>query len=105
MSAVSIKEASTAFKVPFSTLQGCLSGRSSNKNGHFKQQILLPLQQDVLVDWCVSFTQHAEPLSHLDLCTKVFQITGRKPSICWVQQFLEKNPSLVAKWASPLDSK
>ena len=58
-----------------------------------------------MVDWYVSLSQHAEPLSCLDLHTKVFQITGRKPSIRWVQQFLEKNPSLVAKWAHPLDLK
>lgn len=101
---VSIRTAAKLFHVPRSTLGDRISRRHvPPKEAHGDQQLLPPLAEQSLLQWCDSLAQMGHPLSRRTIVPYVRTLTGNTPGKHWLERFLNRHDSLKMGRPSRLD--
>ncbi|KIK65039.1 hypothetical protein GYMLUDRAFT_143467, partial [Collybiopsis luxurians FD-317 M1] len=59
------------------------------RDAHIKQQLLTPVQEGTLVEWCKFLAATAHSLSKHSIAPKVKDLCGRNPKCKWVKCFLK----------------
>ena len=89
---------------------GTIYNRSSGAHqtigkGHEAQQLLSPIQENVLVEWVILLSDTGHCIGKRMLRKKAETICGHKPGKCWVYSFLSRHPEVVLGKPSGLDPK
>ena len=84
-----ILDAKYKTSVCLGTIRNRASGEHQNaKHGHAAQQLLSPVQEDILVEWIVLLSNTGHCLSKRTVRKKAEHLCGRKPGQSWVSTFL-----------------
>jgi hypothetical protein len=88
------------------TLRNRVSGEhQSNKNAHTAQQLLSPVQENILIEWIVLLSDTGHCIGKRTVRKKAEYLCGRKPGQTWVRSFLSRHPNVVLRKPSGLDPK
>lgn len=82
-----------------------LKGVRTKDKAHTKHQLLTPMQEEALVDWCQQNSSSATPLHFTNLCARALQVCGKHPGKNWPRRFLKRHPCLVSVKPRGLDPK
>lgn len=90
------RQASEAYGISRTTLQGRLAGQESHAIAHQQQQRLTPEQEDFLVQWILDEDLRAQPPSHnrvREMATRILHMNGDDAPLgqLWVANFLQRN--------------
>jgi len=84
-----IHAAAVEHEIPYHTLRQRYLGTSQPYHkAHAHQQILLPAQESMLVDWIKHLSSMGQPLSKWTIQTKAELLCGKKPGPWWIIGFL-----------------
>lgn len=99
-------EAAKKFEVSYTKLRSrYLKLHAPPPEAAQKRQLLTPLLRSVLVSWMRLWSACGNPISREGLRVKVEKLTGKKPSLGWVDGFRRRHPELVLRRPSALDLK
>lgn len=105
----SILCAAKAYDIPHETLSKSFRGLHSNaRSGHSHLQILAPVVESVLVDWCIFSGAMGVPWTKENLLAQAQELAGPRVTISlhWCHRFLECHASkLKFRFAYKLDPK
>ena len=110
----SIRKAANAFKVPFSTVQARIAGRSSRSMARESQQILSNAEENILARWITRLTitgyptspklvlEMAEEIHHERIFFAPQATSGslrlRPIGHNWFTHFKQRNPEIASIW-------
>lgn len=77
----------------------------ARNEGYIQLQLLTPVQEAALVDWCRLNSSRATPLHFTRLRAQAFEICGQHPGRNWAGRFLRRHPFLVSAKPRGLDPK
>jgi hypothetical protein len=93
-------------KVCLSTIRNRASDAHQDaRKGHENQQLLSPVQENVLVEWITLLSDTGHCLSKRTLQMKAEALCGHKPGKCWIYAFLSCHPEIMLGKPSGLDPK
>jgi hypothetical protein len=88
------------------TICNCFSGaHQTARRGHETQQLLSPIQENVLVDWVILLLDTGHCISKQTLQMKAKTIYGHKPGKSWLHAFFSHHPEIMLRKPSGLDLK
>lgn len=91
-----IKAAAEKFNVKYWTLRRRRDGVQPRSVAHQKDQLLAPVQEEVLADWCQYLSDNGIPLNSKTIRPRVKALTGKKPGRNWFRRFLGRHPDVVS---------
>ena len=106
----SVRAASTAYKLPRTTLRDRLAGATNRNASHEHQQRLTPAQEDFLVDWILEQDLQGFPPSHARVREMASQILRMNGDIIplgkdWVTGFRKRNPKVSSCIGKQIDAR
>ena len=102
----SIREAATAYDVPYSTLRDRLKGAQPRQIAHAKEQLLTPAAEEVLVRYIKLCDEWGHPLKVKYVkayANSLLVDSGRKVGQHWISRFLDRHSELASKFTQRLD--
>jgi hypothetical protein len=112
----SIRKASNAFEVPFSTVQARMAGRNSYPIAHESQQTLTNAEETILERWITRLTRTGFPASPklvLEIAEEIrserVQLSRRTSSTTrpigysWLQRFKTRHTNLTGVWTRQIE--
>ena len=88
------------------TLRNRASGaHQSNRSAHTAQQLLSPVQENILIEWIVLLSDTGHCIGKRTVRKKAEYLCGRTPGQTWVRVFLSRHPEVVLGKPSGLDPK
>jgi hypothetical protein len=73
--------------------------------GHEAQQLLSPVQENILIEWITLLSDTGHCISKQTLRKKAEVLCGHKPGQTWIRSFLSRHPEIVLRKPSGLDPK
>lgn len=101
------KGALKKYGIPYTTIIGRLKGRQQRSAAHAPQQVLSPLQEEVLCSWIEFYSAQGRPIGVSQIRLIAQDIAGSKkpPNRSWVRCFLQRHKELAVGKPSGLDPK
>jgi Tc5 transposase DNA-binding domain len=88
------------------TIRNRASGAHQDaRKGHEAQQLLSPIQENILVEWITLLSDTGHCISKRTLRKKAEVLCGRKPGQTWIRSFLSRHSEIVLGKPSGLDPK
>jgi Tc5 transposase DNA-binding domain len=88
------------------TIRNRASGAHRNaRKGHEAQQLLSPIQENILIEWITLLSDTGHCISKRTLRKKAEVLCGRKPGQTWIRSFLSRHTEIVLGKPSGLDPK
>jgi hypothetical protein len=82
-----------------------LGEHQNNKDAHTAQQLLSPVQENVLIEWILLLADTGHCISKRTVRKKAEYICGQKPGQTWIRSFLSRHPEVILGKPSGLDPK
>ena len=100
---MTLREASKAFGIPFSTLQGWWKSAKPHFIAHQNQQILTVTDEKAIVRWIQSLENCGFPpkVEHVHQAAEL--IAKMEVGANWITRFLNRHPLLAVKFTSPME--
>jgi len=100
---MSLREASKAFSIPFSTLQGWWKGAQPHFIANQNQQILSITDEKAVVWWIRNLENCGFPpkVEHVHQAAEL--IVKTKVGANWITRFLDRHSQLAAKFTTPME--
>jgi len=100
---MSLRDAETAFMIPYSTLRHRLKGGQLHFLAHTEQQLLTPTDEKAVVRWITILENCGFP-PHVEHVRQAAELIIRMTvGENWVSRFLNRHPMLATKLTSPLE--
>jgi len=88
------------------TIRNRASGAHQDaRKGYEAQQLLSPVQENILVEWIILLLDTGHCISKRTLRKKAEILCGHKPGPTWIHYFLSHHPEIVLGKPSGLDPK
>ena len=100
---MSLREASTAFGIPFSTLRGWLHGAQPHFVAHRAQQVLTPMDEKAVIRWIKALEGCGFPPKVVHVRQAAELIIKKEVGDHWITRFLNRHPEVAAKFTSPME--
>ena len=102
---MSIREASAAYSLAYTTLRDWLAGSQKRAIAHEGRQLLTPLDEKAVLHWITKLESWGFPLKidHGKEAAKL--LSGSEVGKNWITSFLNRHPQLATKFTTQIDKK
>ena len=100
---MSLRDASSAFQIPYSTLRDRLNGAQPHIIAHRAQQTLTPTDEKAVVRWIKHLESCGFPpkVAHVRQAAEL--VSQQEVGEHWITRFLDRHPQLAAKFTTPME--
>jgi Tc5 transposase DNA-binding domain len=104
-----IRPTARAWNVSSSTLSRRINGGCTRREGHSSQQLLSPVQEEILVSWILEQERLGYAPTHQrvrEFAARIRACAGEDPQIGknWLGWFFQRNPTVRTKFGRKIDS-